>query len=217
MHPRASVVRRTLSIAVVATLVTAGAASATTKKKPRKPPPPPKPVCHLVGAGTGTTTDQSLKITSADLASNASTLTVVVRVAKLTTGTDPNAPTGRQWELDFTADGHQQSLGIYDGPSGTTTTYGVGTATLDTTKNEVRFSISLKDLSAATSTPTVKNGSTSFSNFAAFTALVVQSPPGSHTAGFGPSLWPLENADRAVSSSKTKYTAGYPSCVAVGK
>src|SRR4051812_48412561 len=124
MQPRASVVRATLSLVVVAALIGAGSASAATKKKHRKPPPP-KPVCHLVGAGTASTSDQSLKITSADIATNATSLTFVIRVAKLATGPDSNAPTGREWQFSFSQDGHQQTLAVDDGPFGTTTTFGL--------------------------------------------------------------------------------------------
>ena len=212
MHPRASVVRGTLSVVLAVALAAAGAASATMKKKPRKPAP--KPVCHLVGAGTSSPTDDSLKITSADIATNATTLTIVVRVNKLATGTDAQAPTGRQWEFDFTADNRQMTLGVFDGPAGTATTYGIGTATLDTAKNEIRYSVSLADLANKTSTPKVKNGSTNFANFVAFTQLVVQAPAAARTAGFGPYFWPIESADRAQGT--TRYTAGYPSCVKVG-
>lgn len=212
MHPRASVVRSTLSVVLAVSLAAAGAASATTKKKPRKPAP--KPVCHLVGAGTSSPTDDSLKITSADIATNATMLTVVIRVAKLATGADPGAPTGRQWELDFTADNRQMSLGVFDGPAGTASTYGIGTATLDTAKNEIRYSVKLADLASKTSTPMVKNGSTSFANFTAFSALVVQAPSQARAAGFGAYIWPISRADSAQSTKK--YTAGYPSCVTVG-
>ena len=213
MQPRASVVRATLSLVVVAALIGAGSASAATKKKTRKPPPP-KPVCHLLAAGTGSTSDQSLKITSADVATNATTLTYVIRVAKLTTGADSNAPTGREWQFGFRQDGHLMTLAVDDGPFGTTTTFGLGKATLDTVKNEVRVTIGLRDLSNTYKTPMVRSGATVFTEFTARTESMIQMPSALKAVGLQSKLLDVAAADSAQSTAK--YVAGYPSCVQVG-
>jgi hypothetical protein len=144
MQPRASILRRVACLAAVCALTAVGAdaASAATKKPVKKPAPP---VCNLVKKAPSGLSDQSMDITSADVATNATTLTTVIRVVKLTT-TDTSSPEGRQWEFDFKVDGSSLDvLAVTNGPFGTTTTYNYGTATLDPTKNEIRYSISLAD------------------------------------------------------------------------
>jgi len=211
MHPRASIVRGIVSAIVVAALVIAGAASATVKKKPAPKPVPP--VCDLVKTTAGGVTDQSLDITSADVATDATRLTTVIRVAKLTTGTDPNSPAGRQWTLSFTIDGHLVSVNVYDGPFGTMASYPGDTPVLDTTKNEIRFTILLSKLADASATPQVRNHVSVLTAFNVSSNETVEGPdvPG---AVHGGTLFRLQQPDAATSTKK--YIAGTPSCVKVG-
>lgn len=209
MHPRASKVRGIVSALVVIALATAGSAEAATKHKPA---PKPKPVCDLVKTAAGGVTDQSLDITSADVATNATMLTSVVRVAKLTTGADSASPAGRQWTLAFTIDGHLVSVNVYDGPFGTMASY-PGTVTLDTVKNEIRFSTKLSDLANASATPQIRNGKSVLTSFQASSNETVEGPNAAPVLRGG-TLFGLQQADSA--SSGAKYIAGTPSCVTVG-
>jgi hypothetical protein len=212
MHPRASIVRGVLSTVIAVALVTAGAASATVKKKPTPKPPPP--VCYLVKTTSGGVTDPSLDITSADVASDATRITTVVRVAKLTTGTDTTSPTGRQWTLSFTIDGHLVSFSIYDGPFGPMTSYPGDKPVFDTTKNEIRFTTTLAQLANASATPEIKNKASVLTAFNASSKETVEGPnlPGGLQGG---TLFGLQQADSAQSAAK--YIAGQKSCVTVGK
>lgn len=87
----------------------AGAANAAVKK------PTVKPVCMLIkdsagdakGANGG---DQSLDVLSADLSADAKNITAVIRLAGSPTGTDTNAPVGRNWYLQFDAPGAANPL-----------------------------------------------------------------------------------------------------------
>jgi hypothetical protein len=214
MHPRASIVRGVLSAAIAVTLVSAGAASATVKKKPKPKPKPLPTSCKLVNTASGGVTDQSLDITSADVATDATRITVVFRVAKLTAGTDTSSPLGRQWTLSFTIDGHLVSFNIYDGPFGAMASYPSSTQPVfDTTKNEIRFTTTLKQLADASATPEIRNKGSVLTAFNVFSNETVEGPnvPGAIRGG---TLFGLQQADSA--SSSKKYIAGYPSCVKVG-
>ena len=212
MHPRASIVRGTLSAVIAVALVTAGAASATVKKKKPAPKPVP-PVCDLVKTTSGGVTDSSLDNPSADVATDATRITTVIRVAKLTTGTDTTSPFGRQWTLSFTIDGHLVSFNIYDGPFGHMTSYPGQPPVFDTTKNEIRFTTTLSQLANASGTPEIRNKA---SVLTAFNASAEESVEGPNVPGAvrGGTLFGLQQTDAA--SSAKKYVAGTPSCVKVG-
>lgn len=127
----------------------------------------PRPVsCNLVTDArgdavnaTGVPAGAGDDILSADVASNGTTLTGVVRVAGLS-APDPQAPAGRAYFLEFFAPGTTDLLFlaartplsgatftygyVSDNPvTGTKTTHALGTATgvLDTARGEVRISI----------------------------------------------------------------------------
>jgi len=212
MQPRASIVRGLLSATIAVALVSAGAASATVKKKKPAPKPAP-PVCYLVKTTAGGVTDPSLDITSADVATDATRITVVFRVAKLTTGTDTTSPFGRQWTLSFTIDGHLVSFNIYDGPFGTMTSYPGQAPVFDTTKNEIRFTTTLSQLANTSATPEIRNKSSVLTAFKVSSEETVEGPdvPG---ALHGGTLFGLQQADAAQSARS--YIAGQPSCVKVG-
>src|SRR5437764_15191751 len=107
--------------AALAIALTGASAHAAAKKKPA---PKPKPVCHLItdpatdGPPSG---DSSLNIISADIASNASAITAVIRVQKLA-DPDLTAPEGRFYELEFTGSAAQTGHDLYAmvGPAGNT-------------------------------------------------------------------------------------------------
>ena len=211
MQPRASIVRGLLSAIIAVALVSAGAASAAVKKKPAPKPAPP--VCYLVKADAGGVTDPSLDITSADVATDATRITVVFRVVKLTTGTDTTSPFGRQWTLAFTIDGHLVSFNIYDGPFGAMASYPGQAPVFDTTKNEIRFTTTLSQLADASATPQIQNKKSVLTAFKASSEETVEGPdvPG---ALHGGTLFGLQQADAAQSAKS--YIAGTPSCVKVG-
>lgn len=207
MHPRASIVRVAAAFTAAAMLVSAGAASATVKKKK----PVVKPSCKIVAAKPGGVSDQSLDIVYGDVASDAKNLTAVIGVAKLAaSGQDSANPLGREWDINFTVDGKPVSLQIYDGEFGVASR--MGTATLDTTKNEVRITISLADL-ATKQNAQVRNKASLITNFVVNTDETIEGPnvPGAFGQG---TYYQKGQADRVLSSAK--YTAGNPSCVKIG-
>jgi hypothetical protein len=148
--------RRAATLATLALLVLPHEADA--KERP--------PTCHLVKDASGDTgslapdaaLDAQLDITSADIASNTSWVTVVLRLTDLTAA-DPANPQGRIYEFDFTAQeknfivmgqllpgGNVFSVYISDqrfeeGQSGARAATGIGEATgiVDTKHHEVRI------------------------------------------------------------------------------
>jgi hypothetical protein len=209
-------VRRLVVLAVLPALLGAGALNATaaTRAKP-KPKPVPK-VCNLLVTGKHTdsnaaTADDSMLVKSADVANNATTLTTVIRVAKLTTGFDATAPLGRVWKFGFRVGTTEVDTEVADGPLGVQDAYSLGAkVTLDTTKNEVRYSVPLKALVSHWNVP-ITNAKTQFAQLTVSTGAVMQVPTG---AGLGYTPLPLFAADNQL-STKT-YVAGTPSCVTVG-
>jgi hypothetical protein len=195
--------RRVLLVLVASTLcVPAIAAHATVTKKHR-----PKPVCKLVtdrsgdakGTGTALTTpssDANLDIISADVATNATTLTGVVRVSKLASS-DSTAPAGWQYQVVFSVGGYTDTVEVVVGPSGTSWNGGKGTGKIDAAKKEVRISVPLS-------------------------ALHVPVKPGTVLTGIGARTFRVGSSNQIVlglvdtaDSSKT-YVAGARSCVKVG-
>lgn len=150
----------------------------------------------------------ALDIKSADVASNASMLTTVIRVATLRD--EPTAPGGQAWTLYFTLN-DQRLYTRVEKPSGGNAVAEVGyylnatynelksaTAVFDTAKNEVRVNAPVLAF-APKPVPNVGLRATS---------IEVQ------TARLFPGL-PEFPAD--VATTKTNYVFGTPSCVPVGK
>jgi len=196
-----------------------GVAGAATKPKP-KAKPQPKPVCNLItdpaddsgpaGHAGGPTYDPSLDIISADVATNATTLTGVIRVKQLTKS-DSTWPFGREWQLHFTTStGHDYGLVAFDGPVRPAAP-SAGHLTMDYAHGEVRISQALKSLTFA-----LPKG-TKLGVLSATTEASIQLPD-SGPAGLGEATvvtgWSEE--DDAVAPASKSYTVGAPSCVKVG-
>ena len=196
--------------AVVALGLMAGAhsADAAVKKKPT-----PKPLCQLVTDPSGDvkTSDASIDLLSADVASNKDTITVVFRVAKLTAD-DTLAPTGRFYSLSFTTpDGLGNSItaqltptgNIWNGGSPPSTS--TGTGVVDVAKNEVRVSVPIDRLVGH---PLFKPGTL-------LTNLVARADYGNPVLAAQTSLGLL--GDVTTKENAKSYPIGAASCVAVGK
>ena len=190
-------------IACVLALTSLSAHAATKKKKK---PAPPKPVCNLITDPKGdvSTGDSSLDIVSADVATNATTITGVIRVAKLASP-DVMAPEGMFFQINFTGSAGQtgQHLDAQLLPTGNVFQGGAGTGVVDLAKSEIRISVPLSQWTAAS---TIVPGPP-FHNFIVYAdhGNPVVAAPDTFTAA----------GDTAT--SKSTYTPGTPSCVAVGK
>jgi hypothetical protein len=147
-------------VPAVAAHVTADAAN-TAKKRV-------KPVCKLVtdgsgdAKGTGTavatpSSDANLDIISADVATNVTTLTGVVRVSKLATN-DSMAPTGWQYMVTFGVGDTTTSINAVFGPGGTSWNGGKGTGKIIAKKKEIHISVPLSQLSVPITPGTVITG-----------------------------------------------------------
>lgn len=200
--------RKTLAaVAVVPLLVGVAAADAAPKARPK---PKPKPACNLIkdakgdatdngtGRAVATPNDPNLDLLSADVATNATTLTAVFRLASVD-GTGNNSPTGRAYNLSFLAKSTVIEIEALVGPGNLHKwADDKGKGTIDTGKKEIRVHVPLS-------------------------ALPVQIKPGDKFTEMKASTWrwvgitpiSLGQADNGVAT--TPYSASYPSCVAVGK
>lgn len=225
-------------LAITALLAAAGAAEATTAKKKLKP------VCNLVTdpkgdselapltGGPGAPGDDTSDVVSADIASNAKTLTGVVRLAGLS-NPDPESPLGMAYYVDFVVPGSSTLYFLtarlyptgnhfyfgYEGadpvlPLNTLYAVSEGTGVVDTAKNEVRISV---PLAAVAKTVKLPKGA-SLSGLAA-KAYRVMGQGVAPSQNVGPARAPIgglsELMDEAA-GTKT-YTVGQRSCVPVGK
>lgn len=191
---------RTLATAAVIGLVVPAAAAGQHATKKRKP------VCNLVKDGSGDATgtgtavtgpnDGNLDIVGADVATNARTLTAVVRLAALSSS-DSNSPGGREYQVVFTVGTATTGVDAVVGPTGTATASGGGTALVDAAKKQVRISVPLSalEVKVAPSTPLTRIGARTY-------------------RVLGNDQIVLGNTDSADSASS--YTPGWPSCVKVG-
>ena len=203
--------------------------------------PKAKPVCNLITDAAGDAGYNNVPggdgddIVSADLATDATTVTGVVRVAGLSTP-DPEAPLGRNYTVLFTAPKSadllfmsartypQGTKFIYgyqaeDPNTGVTTNYALGDAAgvVDTAKGEIHISVPVKgfvDGAKAKLAPGTKLAGLS----ATVERIVGQ--------GFVPSQSPAPGAPRVPlggfllafdDAAGGSYVMGTPSCVAVGK
>lgn len=210
---RARLLRPALAAGLLGLLATAGLAGAA----------PAKPSCNLVqdpkGDGTGFVftdedylpNDPNLDLISGDIASNAKTITAVIRTDALAMS-DPAAPTGRAYYANFTVGGTELFLavrldasgnGTYNGGfiDGRRQNLGAATGVVDVAKKEVRISA---PLSLFASQAVIKPGTK-----IADLNLLAQRYIGVAGPGATPS------ADAAVGGKV--YTAGGKSCVVVGK
>ena len=209
---RARLLRPALAAGLLGVLATAGLAGAA-----------PAPACNLVqdakGDGTGFVftdedylpNDANLDLISGDIASNAKTITAVIRTDALAMS-DPGAPTGRAYYANFTVGGKELYLAVRLDASGNGTytggfidgrrqNLGDATGVLDVAKKEVRISAPVSLFAAQAA---IKPG-TKITDL----NLLAQRYIGVAGPGATPS------AD-AAEGGKT-YTAGARSCVVVGK
>jgi len=207
MTSKAQLLRMLMAAAAVATLTITGAVQAAPTHQTGKKV---KPVCNLIKAAPDKNAAPSLQIVGGDVASNAKTVTMAIRVTKLSAWPDSGAPLGREWILSFVS-GPMVQLQVVDGPFGTTTNV-PGKATLDTAHNEIRLSAAIKDLTATWPTAQLTPRKSLFSGITATALAVVQSPASSalHQQDMG------GYADRNQAVSPRTYLAGTPSCLKVG-
>jgi hypothetical protein len=223
-------------LALVGVLGAAGAAEAASTGKV-------KPVCNLVKdakgdsslsptGGAGVPGDGTSDIVSADIASNASTLTAVIRLAGLQ-NPDPQSPLGMAYYMKFTLPGsttlyfltarvYPTGAQYYFGYQGSdpvlplNTLYAVtpGKGVVDTKKSEVRISV---PLAAIAKTVKLAKGAVLSSLDANTYRILGQGVVPSQNVG--PARAPFgglsEQFDDATGTSS--YTLGHPSCVVVGK
>ena len=196
--------RAALTTAVLGLLVPTVVAQAATAPRHK---PKVKPVCNLVtdpagdanGTGTGVNSpasDQDLDLLGADIATNATTLTAVVRLSALD-ASDSTAPGGREYQVVFTVAGTVYSVDAVLAPTGNSWDAGKGTGIVDAAHKQVHVSVPLSALGIKVTRKTV------FSTIGAR----------SYRVGGSDGLV-LGKADAADSASS--YTAGRPSCVKVG-
>lgn len=213
------IVRPVLCLALAASLPLALTAEAATRPKP-------KPVCKLVVDATSDASflgaapnDANLDIVSADVASNAKTITAVLRLASFAE-TDPQAPLGRGYYLTFNAPGSEFPLyfnfqitpdlkrftwgsqEVLATGNGSYVKKGDATGVLDAAKGEIRISAPVSAVSAIAN---VKPGA-KLSSLTASSTMVLG------TSATGGLVSTVDEAEGAKS-----YVAGYPSCVVPGK
>lgn len=198
---------RSLVAAAAITPLLLSVGTAYAAKPAAKKPPVRKPVCNLVtdaksdatgtGFGSGGPNDPALDIVTADIATDATRLTAVIRVAGLSGSTD-TSPTGRGYDVTFSVKGTTIAIRGVLSPAGDRWMDGNGTGVADKTKNEVRITVPLAKFS-------------------------VPIKPNDVLTGLRANTWryvggsanvPMGRVDDAA-SAKT-YTAGWPSCVKVG-
>lgn len=191
-----------------ATLMIAGAAQASSAHPAGKKRV--KPVCNLIKAAPDTSVPPSLQIVGGDVASNKTTVTVAIRVTKLTAWPDPGAPLGRDWEFQFVS-GPQVTIKVMNGPFGTTSN--VGHVTLDPAHNEIRVSAAITDLQKLWSTAQFVPGRSLFTGISAQGNQAAEFPGSAATAL---SQQGITYASHNVAVSARSYLAGTPSCLKVG-
>jgi hypothetical protein len=160
----------------------------------------------------GVPSEDAVDIVSGDVATKGKTLTTVLRVKKLAVSS-PTAPGGLHWKFFFnvgdtqiftqavapTGGPTEFTFGTIDPTAGTSTSLGDASGVLDTAKNEIRISV---PISALPESP--KPGS----------KINTLAPNAGRFFGT-PALTFSDSTD--VATSEKTYTAGAPSCVAVGK
>src|SRR4051794_1440694 len=149
--------------------------------------------------------DPALDIVSADVANNATTITGVIRVAKLA-ATSTTAPS-RIYSISYAmrSTGEGGSLYVQVTPTGTSWQNGAGTGVLDTAKNEIRISVPISRLVGH---PLFKPGD-------AINHLVVHSDLTPPAIGFAPIGITTDLAGDQATGTKD-YPVGAPTCVRVG-
>jgi hypothetical protein len=221
--------------AVIASGLSAGAANAVVKK-----PKPLPPVCNLITDAPGDTgigvltaapsapvPDDSLDVVSADIASDATNVTAVIRVKALA-ASDPQSVGGRTYFFEFNAPGADANVlyfgatlpvagnnsfdwGDITNTAGQNNLNSKGAAVGAIVGNELHITVPVKDLKAAGIK--AEKGS-KFSSLSVTTGNLVGVPPGNPVNGgvYGYEAFTLDSAE----GTKT-YTAAALSCVKPGK
>lgn len=215
---------KTRVVLALGALLASGLAASAADAAVKKPKPAP-PVCQLVkddaGDAKALQADDKLDIVTADVASDASTVTAVIRMKGAPGGTDTAAPFGRGVYFIFTPTGAAEPVFLsvgFDPAGGATYKYGSivkGTTTNYTTKgdatgsivgNEIHISVPTAALGALGN---VKAGSklNGLTVESKYYIGVAPNPTGVYAAS-------LQPADDATGKS---YIAGAKSCVTPGK
>lgn len=224
-----SLVRTALVGALVSCVAAAGVAAAAPKPKPKPKPKPAPPACNLVVDGKGDTesapfpASDTIDIVSADIASSATAVTAVLRVAKYTAN-DTNTIYGKRYLVAFEGGGLQgMYLRALDYPLNGTpvsedialpfdfgatevdaagrTTYasaGPATGTINAGTGEITITVQAADVAAAGFGKLTPGAEFKSINAVTFRRI-------------GTSLLPGDDA-----STSKRYVAGSPSCVKVG-
>lgn len=213
---RTSILRTTVAAGVGLSLVLAGAATAAPAKQ--------APVCNMLEDPTNDTfvirqqdtagqygpQEDALDVVSADIGTNATTLTGAIRVRKLAKTIATGA--GQSYELQFRIPASENvvyvsatirngaetfGVGFRDATTNTATSLGTATGVFDLAKNEVRISA---PIAAFTGAGGIKKGSLISDLFLTSSRNVVAA-----------------NVFADVAEGAKSYKAGAPTCVPVGK
>ncbi len=198
----------------------------------------PKVGCNIIMDAAGddtvvaTPTDPSVDLISGDVASDAKTLTAVIRVTKLA-NPNPRAPFGQSYFMVFSVKGSPDPLyvsaGVYptgneflfgyqavDPTNGINTSYklGEGTGVVDLDKSELRVHVPLAAFASRAKLP---KGAKLSGLTAEGRVLFGQRLVPSQAVGPSPRI-PLGGVTLTADTAEGKtYLLGAPSCVAVGK
>ena len=207
-----SALRPVLALGVCAALAAAtGVAGATTKAKP---------VCNLItdakGDGGIATSSDDVDILSGDIASNAKTITAVLRLAGDPSAFNPQAPGGKNYYVSFTAPGSDQAQFLSAGFDQT------GAATYETGYTQDVNGVGQSTPDADAVTGSVKGDVlTITAPLSAFSGRV-NIKPGKKLTGLTADVFALIGAGgtgllaNADTATGTSYVAGAASCVKPG-
>lgn len=199
--------RKVLALAAVVPLL-AGVTSADAATKKKKKAPVKVPVCNLVKDASADATDgpsdapgvndPTLDITSADVATNATTLAVAIRLTAVEAAPPDTSPWGRAYDVAFSAAGQTHVVRGIVGPGGTTWAGGKGSGVVDKLKKEVRIWLPLSAF------PVKIPAGAKITNIEANTFRWI-----------GGTDVVIGRADTA--SGAATYSAAWPSCLPIGK
>lgn len=210
MTSKAHSLRLLTVTAAAAALTITGVAQASQAHQAGKKKP--KPVCNLIKASPKKSLPPSLQVIGGDVASNKTTITVAIRVTKLTTGVDTGSPLGRYWAFQFVT-GPQVTFNVMDGPSGTTSNIPGAHVTLDTARNEIRVSAAVAQVQKLWPTAQFVPGRSLFTGITARSNQAIAFPSSAATAL---NQQGITYGDNVVAISPRSYLAGTPSCLKVG-
>ena len=206
--------RTLLALAVACLLVAAPSASAKAKPKPK---PAPKPVCNLITDPEGDAQtlvyghpelnqpdDPQMDILSVDIATDATRLTVVWRLAADPAPADPKWKLGRQYVLSGYAGDTLFTIHTLLSSTGNEFGDGKGTGVIDSKGDQIRTTVPLSALPASAAAPK-----------ASFHNLTAQTNTWIGTSNASPPWVGVAKPDQTAESAKP-YIAGTPSCLKVG-